>query len=58
MRAFAWHTAGWLNFAMMLWDWTSLDESDIERAIEWLQGEGQISQQERADMLAFLCRHS
>lgn len=31
MRLFAWETAGWLNFEMMLWDWCSLDEADIER---------------------------
>ena len=57
MRAFAWHTAGWLNFAMMLWDWTSLDESDIERAIDSLSSDGQISRDERVKMLAFLRKH-
>jgi hypothetical protein len=58
MRALAWHTAGWLNFAMMLWDWTSLDESDIERAIDALRKEKQISKEERAKMLAVLRQHS
>jgi hypothetical protein len=32
MRRFAWLTAGWLNFEMMLWDWCGLDQQDIYRA--------------------------
>ena len=26
--------SGWLNFEKMVWDWCSLDESDILRAID------------------------
>ena len=33
MRKLAWRTAGWLNYDMMLWDWGSLDESDMRRAL-------------------------
>ena len=35
MRVFAWETAGWFNFEKMVWDWCSLDEEDIQKAIEW-----------------------
>ncbi len=35
MRRFAWRTAGWLNYDMMVWDWVSLDEGDIFRALDW-----------------------
>src|SRR5262245_38362327 len=52
MRRFAWHTAGWLNFPMMVWDWCSLDERDIERAIDWLTRDGQISTEEQGEMLS------
>ena len=58
MRRFAWHTAGWLNFPMKLWDWCSLDEKDIENAIEWLFRDRQISAEEHGKMLAFLKEHS
>ena len=34
MRALAWRTAGWLNYDMMLWNWCSLDESDMRRALD------------------------
>jgi len=34
MRRFAWRTAGWLNYELMLWDWCNLDESDIRRALQ------------------------
>ena len=47
MRRFAWLTAGWLNFEMMLWDWCSLDEQDIYRAIDWQFTDGWISGDER-----------
>jgi hypothetical protein len=58
MRRFAWHTAGWLNFPMMVWDWCSLDERDIERAIEWLLRDRQISTEEQSEMLSFLRAHA
>jgi len=35
MREFAWVTAGWLNYAKMVWDWANLDDTDIKRAINW-----------------------
>jgi hypothetical protein len=47
MRRFAWLTAGWLNFEMMLWDWCGLDEQDIYRAIDWQFADGWISADER-----------
>ena len=47
MRRFAWLTAGWLNFEMMLWDWCGLDEQDIYRAIDWQFTDGWISADER-----------
>jgi hypothetical protein len=58
MRRFAWHTAGWLNFPMMVWDWCSLDEKDVERAIDWLLRDRQISKEEQSDMLSFLKAHA
>lgn len=58
MRKLAWYTAGWLNFPMMLWDWCSLDERDIERAIDWLFRDRQISNEERSEMLSFLKAHA
>jgi hypothetical protein len=58
MRRFAWHSAGWLNFPMMVWDWCSLDEKDMERAIDWLLRDRQISKEEHGDMLSFLKAHA
>ncbi len=58
MRRFAWRTAGWLNFPMMLWDWVSLDESDILRAIELLYDKKQISQEQRVEFKEFVKLHA
>jgi len=58
MRRFAWYTAGWLNFPMMVWDWVSLDESDIFRAIEWLYDKKQISQEQRIEFENFVKLHA
>jgi hypothetical protein len=33
-REFMWLTAGWLNFELMFWNWISLDENDIKKAID------------------------
>ncbi|MDR0705748.1 MAG: hypothetical protein LBF88_12265, partial [Planctomycetaceae bacterium] len=33
-RQFMQLTAGWLNFELMVWDWISLDENDIKKAID------------------------
>lgn len=49
MRRCAWYTAGWFNFPMMLWDWVSLDESDMFRAIKLLYDKKQISQEQRIE---------
>jgi hypothetical protein len=57
MRRFAWYTAGWLNFSMMLWDWVSLDESDIRRAIDWLYDNKNISPKKRLEFENFLKLH-
>jgi len=34
MRALGSRTLGWLNYEKMLWDWVSLNESDIIRALD------------------------
>jgi hypothetical protein len=34
MRALAFRTAGWINFELMYWDWTQLDERDVHRALD------------------------
>jgi hypothetical protein len=34
MRSFAWKTAGWYNYDMVLWEWCNMDEKDIRRAID------------------------
>ena len=57
MRRIAWQTAGWFNFPMMLWDWVSLDESDILRAIELLYDKKQISQKQRLEFENFVKDH-
>ena len=54
MRTFAWRTAGYLNYEMMLWDWVSLDESDIKRAIDILAEKGEITDAEKASMEAYV----
>ena len=56
MRRLAWLTVGWLNYQEMLWDWNSLDEKDILRAIEWQFAEGWIDQTERENWIAFARR--
>lgn len=58
MRKFAWYTAGWLNYAMMLWDWVHLDESDILLAIKWLFDYEQINQEQRIEFENFVRLHS
>jgi hypothetical protein len=58
MRRFAWQTVGWFNFPMMLWDWVSLDESDILRAIKLLYDYKQISQEEQVEFENFVKLHS
>ncbi len=57
MRCFAWLTAGWLNFEMMLWEWGSLDASDIQWAIEWQFRDGWITEDERDQLTAFAFRY-
>jgi hypothetical protein len=58
MRLFAWETAGWLNFEKMLWDWVSLDESDIERAIAWQLEDHETTESQAAVMRAYLRRYA
>ncbi|MFN8443116.1 MAG: hypothetical protein U0175_20245 [Caldilineaceae bacterium] len=58
MRRLAWYTAGWLNFPMMLWDWVSLDERDMLRAIALLYDRDQISQEERLEFENFIMLHA
>jgi hypothetical protein len=58
MRVFAWETAGWLNFEKMVWDWCSLDENDIKRAIQWQFDEGEIDNVERGRRLSYLHKYA
>jgi hypothetical protein len=58
MRIFAWRTAGWLNFDKMVWDWCSLDEADILRAIEWQVKDGVISDESANEMKAYIERYA
>ena len=53
MRLFAWRTAGWLNFDKMVWDWCSLDETDILRAIDWLVEDRVVSIEAATSMKAY-----
>jgi hypothetical protein len=57
MRRFAWLTAGWLNFPMMVWDWAHLSEKDILMAIEWLYDYKQISRKQRVEFENFVKLH-
>jgi hypothetical protein len=57
MRVFAWQTAGWFNFEKMVWDWCSLDEKDILKAIEWQEKEGEITSAERKEFEAYLHKY-
>lgn len=54
MRMIAWETAVWLNFAMMMWEWASLSERDIQLAIEIQEREGKISHGQREQYEAAL----
>ena len=58
MRVFAWKTAGWLNFEMMVWDWVSLDENDILLAILWLRRRREISRQDAKSMKDYVARYT
>lgn len=58
MRRFAWLTAGWLNFAMNLWEWRLLTDSDIHRAIDCQFRDGWISQSDRKRLTAFANRYA
>ena len=58
MRRLAWYTAGWLNCPMMLWDWVSLDETDMLRAIALLYDRNQISQEQRLEFENFIKLHA
>jgi hypothetical protein len=58
MRRLAWLTAGWFNFPMMLWDWVSLDESDIYRAIHMLYDRKQISREQKIEFENFVKLHA
>lgn len=58
MRRLAWLTAGWFNFPMMGWDWVSLDQSDILRAIEWLYDYDEINRETREEMERLVWLHA
>jgi hypothetical protein len=46
MQRFAWRTAGWLNYDLMVWDWCNLDASDIRRALQRQLEMGIVSERE------------
>lgn len=54
MRAFAWQTAGWLNYDRMLWEWCSLDEKHIRTALDLQLKDGLISPTQHADRLFYI----
>ncbi|GEM_PF-2054936 len=56
MPRLAWKTAGWMNYDMMLWDWTGLDEADMRTALEWQLQKRRISKaQHDEEMLTIAC---
>ena len=54
MRAFAWQTAGWLNFDKMLWEWVSLDEDHIRMALDCQLKEGLITPEQHSERLSYI----
>ena len=58
MRRFAWQTAGWFNFPMMLWDWVSLDGTYLLRAIKLLCDYKRISQEQQVEFENFVKLHA
>ncbi|WP_395738197.1 hypothetical protein [Prosthecobacter sp.] len=54
MRIFAWQTAGWLNFDMMLWEWVSMDEKHIRRALDWQLEKRLISPLQHTDRVYYI----
>lgn len=54
LRRLAWETAGWMNYDLMLWEWTVLEESDMKTALD-LQRErgliGAIEQERRLERI-------
>jgi len=43
LRTLAWATVGWLNWELMLWEWCTLGEDDIRRALRLQLERGLIS---------------
>jgi len=43
LRTLAWATAGWLNWELMLWEWTILNEDDIRWALRLQFEQGLIA---------------
>ena len=54
MRAFGWRTLGWLNDEKMLWEWVSLNERDIIRALDWQLEEKKIDLSKHEQELAYM----
>ncbi len=54
MRRFAWRTAGWLNYDKMMWEWCSLDENDVRRALDWQLREEIITRKQYDEGLLFI----
>jgi hypothetical protein len=53
-RKFVWLTAGWMNFEKKVWDWVSITEEDIVRAIEWQNEDKLIDLDQKAKMLEYI----
>lgn len=54
MRAFAWQTAGWLNYDKALWEWCHLDEDDIRTALDLQFKDGIITNVQHAERLSWI----
>jgi hypothetical protein len=54
LRAFAWRTAGWLNWAMCLWEWANLDARDINLALQLQLDKKLINQQQYDDSHVYM----
>lgn len=57
MRRFAWRTAGWMNYDLMLWDWENLDEEDIRIALGLQLEKRKIKKAQYEEGLATLLRY-
>ncbi len=57
MRMFAWNTAGWLNYEKMAWEWYSLGEKDIRKALELQRSENALTEKQFRAAMKYLSQH-